>query len=344
MTISTAECLRLKSPAALCCAIPHLLGFRPEQSAVLLWMDGSQLILTQRVDLPPKRATAQEMRIWAAGLWQHEGAADAESVVVVLTTNSLDESSLLSANLTAEALIHQAEVFGTTVQELLHVAEDRWRRLLGRRGSEPSSDEGRIDPLLRSRVAAQFAAGKDGPLASRDRLVASMDPVPSDVEAVKATGILQGESRSRGPRRERWRDVMIAGLVDWVSAVDPAADPKRTAHMLLSLRDIRVRDTFLWEIARLAPDDLGTVIARLTVLVRSAPPGDAAPVATCLGLTLWLTGDGARANVAVHRALLEAPRYSLAGMLDEALARGFAPRNWAAIMRELRRETCRYGS
>jgi len=344
MTNSTAECLRLQSPAALCCAIPYLLGFQPEQSAVLLWMDGSRLILTQRVDLPPEWATAKEIQAWAAGVWQHEGAADAESVVVVLMTSSLDESSLLSASLTAEALTHQAEVFGTTVQELLHVAEDRWRRLLGRHGSEVSSAGGRIDPVLRRRVAAHFAVEDDGPLESRVRLAASMDPAPSEVEAVEATGILQAGSRCRGSRRERWRDVMISGLVDWVSAVDPTADPKRSAHMLLSLRDVRVRDTFLWEIARLAPADLHTAIARLTVLVRSAPPGDTAPVATCLGLTLWLTGDGARANVAAHRALLEAPHYSLAAMLDEALARGFAPRNWADIMRELQRETCRHGS
>jgi hypothetical protein len=57
----------------------------------------------------------------------------------------------------------------------------------------------------------------------------------------------------------------------------------------------------------------------------------------------WLGGDGARANVALDRALADDPDYSLGLMVSAALRSGLPPQSWRDAMSGLTRDTCRHG-
>ena len=110
----------------------------------------------------------------------------------------------------------------------------------------------------------------------------------------------------------------------------------------MGLRDVRVRDTALWDLGR-APGPKPAAADGLAALVRSAPQGDVAPAATVLAIVHWLGGDGARANVALDRALADNPEYSLGLMVRTALSSGLPPQSWTAAMSGLSRDTCRHG-
>ena len=52
------DALTLRSPDALVAAVPYLLGFWPTDSAVVVWLRGGRIMLTQRLDLPIRRHPA----------------------------------------------------------------------------------------------------------------------------------------------------------------------------------------------------------------------------------------------------------------------------------------------
>ncbi len=113
--------------------------------------------------------------------------------------------------------------------------------------------------------------------------------------------------------------------------------------MLDGLADIRVRDTLLWDVAHREPESLPAVFDALAGLLRAAPTGRVAPVATCCAVVAWLQGDGARALMAIERALADDPDYSLAQLVGASLQSGLPPATWREAMAGLARDDCRHG-
>ena len=104
-----------------------------------------------------------------------------------------------------------------------------------------------------------------------------------------------------------------------------------------------MRDTVLWDLAQ-GRGDTTVVAARLADVVRCAPDGRVAPAATVLSIQHWTAGDGARANVALDRALSETPDYSLGGLVKTSLTTGMPPSTWRDLMRTVPRDVCRTGN
>ena len=321
----------------MCCAIPYLLGFHPTDSAVLLWMAETEVVLTQRVDLPP---VGFDPATWASAVGAHSVAGTTNSVIAVLYADgdaARDEDRLREL---AHALADQGWAERTDVVRAL---PDSWFNLLcGDPGCCPPEGQA-IDPALRNAVAAEFAGVGVAPMVSRDALAAALGPDALLVEQIVETGLLAGDRGHARPdrRREKWRDEMIAAVMAWIRDRAAAPDPHRLATLLLALRDIRVRDTVLWELSRLRHRRLVGAAEQLTRLLRAAPEGDVAAIATCACVCHWLLGDGTRAGVAVQRALDDAPEYVLAQVFDAALQRGLPPHTWRDAMRSLTREECR---
>jgi len=79
-------------------------------------------------------------------------------------------------------------------------------------------------------------------------------------------------------------------------------------------------------------------------VLRSAPDGHVAPVASCAAIVAWLLGDGARAHIAVDRARHDDAGYSLALLLAASLTAGLPPAAWRESMAALTRDDCRHGA
>ena len=321
----------VRSPEALLAALPYLLGFRPEHSAVLVWLAQGRLLLTQRLDLPDDDV---DLARWVDIAWTHAAAPVADEIVVVLVGTAQECDG------PAAALAERAAAQGIALRDVLRWEEERWWSLLCD-DAECCPPAGReIDASIRDAVAAEFALLGRAPRTSRQEVEAEL-AVDED-RAREVAAVRSARPRARG--REAWRDRCLAALLEYVVAEDqPVPEAREAAEHLAALGDIRVRDTVLWELCRADLGQLERALTRLQWLVRVAPAGRVAPVATTTALCAWLAGDGARAGMALERALADDPRYSLATLLAGSMTSGLPPSAWRETMATLSRRACRYG-
>lgn len=174
---------------------------------------------------------------------------------------------------------------------------------------------------------------------SRESLVAELAPVDAGHRQAVAAHLDTLEHPGAG--FDRWRDQEIRHVSDVLTAVS-VPTPEDCARVIASLDDIRVRDTVLWDLAQ-GQHDVHQVTANLVHVVRTAPDARVAPSATVLSIQQWTAGDGARANVAVDRALSDDPEYSLGTLVGQCLRNGLPPATWRSLMRNMPREYCRCG-
>ncbi len=342
MTTTTAQRISLQSPEYLCCSVPHLLGFHPVDSAVLLWLVDGVIELAQRIDLP---ASNHDREPWLDAVWGHQAAPRADEVLVVLVPPATVPPATDPQVALTEVGAWIADIArrrGPVLRDVILLDHDRWRSLLCTDLTCCPPAGNPIGAMVRAEVAAEFAYVGSAPLPARANVLAAFDTDPMGVAEVMATGVL-----ARGPvqacRLESWRDRMLANLLDWVAQPNAADPAHRCAHLLRALRDIRVRDTLLWEIGHVDRESLMRAQGQLARLMRMAPPGDVAPVATCVGLCAWLLGDGVRAATAAQLALTDDPSYRMALILQASVQAGLPPSEWQRAMAGLSREICRHG-
>lgn len=331
MTTFAMDRIALRSPDALLAALPYLLGFHPTDSAVLVWMRARRLVLTQRIDLP---ADPRVLPAWTSAVWNHEAAALADEVALVIVSAMDADPSVVAA------VSDDAAARGIAVRDVLHLRDGRWRSLLC---GDPTCcpPEGRlIDPGAAAAVGAEFTFEGRAPVADRGCLT---DEFAADEDATEPVAARLADASPDPARLERWRDQRIRRIEDLLLARAPL-DADSAADVVSGFGDVRVRDTLLWEAARWPVEAAAQALTPLACAVRSAPPGTVAPVATVAALVAWLAGDGARARAALDRARGDDPGYSLALLLAASVEAGMSPALWRQSMSALTRADCRHGT
>ena len=331
--------LSLSGPDAAIAAVPYLLGFHPRESAVLLWRQDGRLALTQRLDLPDPGSATDSASAWLDAVWGHCAAATAREVIVVIFSEREPAPWL------ERRLQERAKSSGTTILDLIVTDGITWRSLLCA-SRQCCPVQGRhLDAGTALTVAAEFALAGRAPLAERGDMAREFRPDPEQQAATEACMDEElGADTGTGAGREAWRDRRIAEIVAVLlqgpgSSTGVTVSPHDAAVVALGLEDVRVRDTVLWELSRavVAPP----IVDRLAAVVRAAPAGRRAPVATVTAIVAWCTGDGARARMAVEQALDDQADYSLARLVEQALDAGLPPDKWRESMEQLTRQECR---
>ena len=319
---TTANPIRLSSPGSLVAAVPHLLGFTPESSAVLVWMHGDTVTLTQRIDLPTH---AIELADWQDAVLTaplDRLPADDLSMVAVLYSGD-DFSSVLLANVIDT--IRAWDSPRVEVRDVLTVTADRWRSALCTDPACCPIDGTPIDPA----EAVEFIATGSAPLPSRDSLAVTLNPDGPPVgDPIPASDRLAA----------------IAGITDWMQ--DAGCGPITAHETATALADIRVRDCVLWTLGQPGrdPEDYQTTARFFLSVARQVRDTDAAPALTVAAISAYLAGDGARANEYVTTALRVDPDYSLAGLVTMALGAAFPPAQLASMFASLSFEECLHGA
>jgi hypothetical protein len=316
------------SPDLLVAATPHLIGFQPRNSLVLFALapapvGGAEVVATMRVDLPP----AVDRVDFARWLTEPLSAAVERSDAFVLVTVTDDRDPDAAAVLSVVAV--ELSRVGAHVLDCLEVVDGRWRSTwcddeacCSRRGARPTQ-------ATQRRAVRRFARQDRPPLASRQALEAELavrqvrgtwpetaDPIPPaavEVAVTHAVSVLRaGEALSAA-------DLVLLGT---------------------GLTDKRVRDTVMWDLLRVVDSGWQSAARVLTMAVREVPPAFVPPLATCLAIVRWQLGDGARASVALERALSVDPEYSLAQLVDRCVGGGLHPSEWLRGIRSLDRAQC----
>ncbi len=342
-----------RGPECLPLVVPHLVGFVPEHSFVVLGLEpgSNRSLVTMRFDIPTPDLTDDEL-LTVLDVWETSfdavarAGAEAVTVVVYPACAGADWSSEIGHDLPyadlADLLDHMLTTRGFEVREVACVVADRVRSYLCE-NLECCPEEGlRLDPSEALRIQATLVERGSAPMSSRQALVAVLEPRRDDDPVLAAVAHARpGAMARQSPDVVERVETFLYAVAHWGRNRDAAAKQfnRLAATAGLLVVEIPPRDLLLRELAvecdRPVLDAARTV---LTEAVRCAREGEVAPLASVLAVCAWLHGDGAAARVALDRALDADPSYSLAHLVSAALDNGIPPWSWRESMRGLTAE------
>ncbi|MGH3255097.1 MAG: DUF4192 domain-containing protein [Streptosporangiaceae bacterium] len=319
------------SPTALLAVVPHLLGFVPDLSLVVIGTTPprDRIRVTLRYDLPdpPDADLAEDIAAHAAGV------LGAQRLPAAMAVGYGPEALVAPV---AGAFLDAAHLAGITLHDILRVENGRyWSYRCHDEACCPAAGvpfDGGAHPAS----AAMDDAGLRV-LPGRAAVAARIAPLGGDTAESMRQATRRAEqhvarllARVRKSSRIGAARRMIAA--EGLAAVGAMITRYRTdgqftsdyeiARISVALRDLRVRDD-AW--ARMDPEHADAYLRLWTDVVRRAQPGHVAPAASLLAFVAWQSGDGALANVSLDRALNDDPGYSMALLLRQVIGAGAPP-------------------
>jgi hypothetical protein len=322
--------VRVSGPADILAVVPHLIGFHPRLSFVVIGAAGPRrrVELGFRYDLPdpPGAAAAAEIADHAVAVLAQRGA----STVIGI---GYGPGRLVTP--VADAFAAAVSQRRLQLRELLRVEDGRyWSYLCANAACCPvegTAFDYRSHPVAAAMTVAGLAAYPD-----RDAVAATLAPPAGGAaramdEAIERACVraqaLIDRARRNGPGNPL-RLVVSHGRRAVREAIrvyrdgGRIADEDRIAWLAISLVHLAVRDD-AW--ARMVPEYRQAHLSLWTDIVRRADgPWLPAP-ASLLAFTAWQSGDGTLANIALDRALTADPAYSMALLLRDILTAGVPP-------------------
>jgi hypothetical protein len=330
-TPQAGPAVRVESPTTLLTVIPHLLGFRPQASVVVIGMapPRDRVKVTLRYDLPdpPDVVLTTEIAAHAVGVI---GSQQLTAMMAV----GYGAQALVDP--VAGALRYAARKAGIALRDFLRVDDGRyWSYLCGDEACCPAAGAS-FDPDRDSATAA-LALTQPPVLADRAAVAARVAPLGG----IAAESMRQATRRAdrhvsqmlakvrKSGRLGAARQMIAAEGLNAVGAMIATyrgggryATDYQIAWITVALRDLRVRDD-AW--ARMDPEQADAHRRLWIDVTRRAQPGYVAAPAALLAFVAWQSGDGALANVALDRALADEPRYSMALLLRQVITAGAPP-------------------
>ncbi|TGN65147.1 DUF4192 domain-containing protein [Nocardioides eburneiflavus] len=308
--------LVVQSPDELLAAVPHVLGFKPEESIVLVPFRPGLPI--SRVDLPRTAANREEVWDALSGPYGRHAWPGARLAIVCITEDRR------SAELASQHLSNRLQDVGITTDIRLWSDGERWREFnTGHTGLQTPSTAERI-------AAVTVLSGAAQPAASRESLAVSMvgdrEPIAQLLPAARAAAADSTPAGEREWALDRLEQFHADG--NRLSDVDGA-------RMLAALETISTRDA-LWE--DMSRENSTSHMAIWTDLTRRGPDEVRAAPASLLGFASWLHGDGAKAWCALDQVPADRP-YSMAAIVASALQNGLHPKEWERHQAQLREVT-----
>ncbi len=322
--------VKIGSPDGVLAVVPHLLGFHPSSSLVVLGIGGprDQVQLAFRYDLPDPADPSLSADISA-----HVSEVLDRQHITTAIVIGYGPGSLVTPII--DLLRLGLRTAGIAIHDLLRVEDARYWSYLC---SEPACCPAEGVPFEVAGHPAAVALSDAGLTVHPDRasLARTVAPLAGAVASMsKATG--RALRRAEGLMQEAMalpdggdvlRLVTDAGRRAVKSAISlyrgggEMTDHDQIAWLAVSLADLRVRDD-AW--ARMDPEFRDAHRRLWTDIVRHAPAMYVPAPAALLAFTAWQLGDGALAGVAIDRALDADPEYSMALLLSDAIQAGLPP-------------------
>jgi uncharacterized protein DUF4192 len=320
--------LRAATPEAVLAVVPHMLGFYPSRSLVVLGLgEQNRVMVTFRYDLaePSDDELATDIAYHAEYILTRE-----QIPAAMLIGYGPEDVVLPVLGLTAARI----ENHGIHLQEALRAEAGRyWSLLCGDVTCCPP--EGRsYDPGSHPAAAAMTGAGLTAH-PDREALARTLQR-PAGIADAVARSTEQARMRlarlAAGGEAAGERDPKLRATRIGRSQVQEAIRHYRTgaridsvahlAWLAVLLSDIRVRDD-AW--ARMTPAHRDDHCRLWTDVLRAAAADFVPAPASLLAFTAWQAGNGALAAMAVDRALTADPGYSMAHLLASAIEAALPP-------------------
>jgi hypothetical protein len=322
----------LTSPHDLIAAIPFLIGYHPVDSLVVVSIKDECVGMAMRVDYPTD-LPASAYDLLAAHL-QRDGATGALLVAYVPKSGSDGEAVLSDL----AAALQRIQV---KVEESLLIQDGRYRSTLCS-DSECCPPAGRDVPAIdSSRIAMEHVlAGRAMPFANIEALTKSIASlvIAEDEKWASQVGQFKVSEKSKDlTNLQRDGATAVIGLAGEFALGRGAEDLDLVARVIGRLSDIQVRD---FALGSHTDEDIDNFFLMWRQLMRMAPAGYVAPIASLFAALAYESGDGALAHRALDRALADINGYSLALLLRRVFTAGWPPQSFAAMRRELHPKVC----
>jgi len=319
--------VRVGSVAGFLAVVPHLLGFHPSQSMVVVGLNPrrGRIMLGFRYDLPDPPDAAKSRDIA-----QHAATVLTQRRIKIAIAAGYGPGTLVTP--VAEALRAALLGAGVTLRDLLRVQDGRYWSYACQdpRCCPPDGVpfDGPAHPAAVTLAAAGITARPD-----RAALAGSLAPVAGPAADAMARATERALRRAgklaaaAGPA-EGQRLVIEAGRTAVREAIGTyrgggeVTDHDELAWLSVSLADLPVRDD-AW--ARMEPGFRAAHLRLWTDVVRHAREPFVPAPASLLAFTAWQSGEGALANVAIERALAADAEYSMAHLIGQAVDAGLPP-------------------
>jgi hypothetical protein len=321
--------VRVGSADGILAVVPHLLGFHPRDSLVMLGIGGphARIRLAFRYDLPDP--PDEEL---ATDIAAHATTVLARQKLTMAIAVGYGSGEVVTP--VVEVVAHALLKAGVNVQDVLCVHGGRyWSYLCGDPDCCPP--DGVPYDLAGHPASAALAAAGLTVRADRAELASTIAPVTDAAgpmrEAVerareRAGALIDVGAAAAGG--DPFLPIADAGRRSVKQAITryrrggALTDDDEIAWLGVTLADLRVRDD-AW--ARMDPQFHDAHLRLWIDLVRRLPADCVAPPGALLAFTAWQAGDGALASVAIERALEADPDYSMALLVADALHAGLPP-------------------
>lgn len=295
--------------------VPHLLGFSPQESLVVLCFHGKRLGPLMRVDLPPLDEAAETAEYLAAqsrrhgdrvALFAFSAHPDAPQVLQILLDRLLPDLSVIDAilvNGTTASFLPDAA--GATVAPVLVPSDG------------PATNRIAAEAALRGRVALPsrraVADSIGGPTG--ERLQQAREAVAAAEQLLVPAALRSLEWLT--DRADTSLDLCLTALQTRNQV------PQNCAAMLAVLaRTAAVRDLM---IGAMLAEPRRPWVPMLIQSLTQVPAGDSPDLSAMLAVMAYRAGDGALAQCAADRALEAAPRHRLAELMVAIMGAGMPP-------------------
>ena len=333
--------MNIQTPRQLIAAIPHLVGFHPDNSLVLVAFDDDEISSFVRIDLPTIEGFA-----FPEILQKVAGTLDNPHLVAIAYVEAAEfEASPKEVTTAVSAFSRYCEDRSWPVLDLLLVTDSTWRSLMCTDDTCcPRSGHQLTDAIPTTEV--EFVVSGSSPFESRETLaerLAHRELGDQKQEFEKSFEDVKQQVERNLAKLEMSN---IADLVDEIMlelSRTSHGDYQYIARCAVGIQNIRVRDGLLRQIYD-NPAVRPCVRANLFEIVSLVPPQYVAASATVLAGCAWLDGNGALARIATDSALEADSTYSLARLLDTALSHGIPPRVWSESLAAVSYEDCLAGA
>ena len=322
----------LTSPHDLLAAIPFLIGYHPEDSLVVVSIKDNAVGMAMRIDYPVD--IPQGAYDLLASHLQRDAATGALLVAYVPTGRSDGEAVLADASAALTRI-------GIATDESLLIQGGRYRSVLCQDQSCCPAEGSLIPEIDGSRIAVEHVvAGRAMPFANLQALTDSIAslPVASEQRWIDQIKSFQLSSSAADlTKLQRDGATAVIDLAGEFASGRIGQDLELTARVIGRLSDIQVRD---FALGSHDEENVDSYFQMWRHLMRIAPKGFIAPVASLCAALAYESGDGALAHRALDRALEDVNGYSLALLLRRVFTAGWPPASFAAMRRELHPKVC----
>jgi hypothetical protein len=323
----------VSSPRQLLSALPHLIGFHPDNSIVTVAMDDDEILTIARVD-----SQDDPIQLPAS---------------VLATLRQVDKPSVVLVAYRDDPInLEQLTELVPSVQEFqlldaLWVRNGRWSSLMcDDTGCCPAEGNELSDVTA---TDLEFVLSGSAPFASREDLASRLESIKLDVESIGARDKACEQVKAEFEKERLKHDSKVSARSGYLSQLmnfwHENAKWDWQAYALLSLvvSDIQMRDGLLRQMLD-NPSLRLPIRTTLMSAISQAHEDYVAPLATALAGCAWLDGNGALATVALNRALEADASYSLARLLERAISHNVPPSVWTESLEAVSYEECLAGA